>query len=284
MEKELQTSEELEIFGSRVRFWQYNPGNKPTILVLHGFTGNHMGLLPVVNLLSDFHIIAPDFPGFGFSTPMTQQGHDIEGLSEFVIEFIKKTTKKPILLGHSLGSVVAARLASLEPQLIGEKIILVSPAAQSPLKTASVRNLASRIGESHYWLGLKTPYLGKKLLYSRTISKTATNLLVKTKDRQLRKFITKHHLGDLEFLKNPEIFLTTYRSLNRQGVADYAPKINKHCLLIAGHLDTIWPHHTQKQLVDIMPDARLELLKGVGHLTHFENPQAIARAIKTFLS
>jgi len=60
---------DLQLFGSRTRYWEYGtPQTGPTIVVVHGYRGDHHGLEPVVNLLEDFHVISPDLPGFGEMT------------------------------------------------------------------------------------------------------------------------------------------------------------------------------------------------------------------------
>src|SRR5471030_2333098 len=41
---------------------------KPTVLLLHGFpTSSHMFRNLIPQLAGDFHVVAPDLPGFGFS-------------------------------------------------------------------------------------------------------------------------------------------------------------------------------------------------------------------------
>jgi len=58
----------VEIDGVKVFYREAGPADAPTILLLHGFpTSSHMfrNLIPA---LSDrFHLVAPDYPGFGNS-------------------------------------------------------------------------------------------------------------------------------------------------------------------------------------------------------------------------
>jgi len=62
---EMQT---MEIGGQTIAYREAGDPSKPTILLLHGFpTSSHMfrELIPV--LAEDYHVIAPDYPGFGAS-------------------------------------------------------------------------------------------------------------------------------------------------------------------------------------------------------------------------
>ena len=52
-------------------YWSYEPVRATpetrTILVVHGFRGDHHGLLRVADQLPDMRLIMPDLPGFGRS-------------------------------------------------------------------------------------------------------------------------------------------------------------------------------------------------------------------------
>lgn len=279
------TAYTISLCGSRVHYWTYNDSKPKTILMLHGFSGNHRGLAKLIDELGDYRLVVPDFPGFGDSTPMTKYHHTIIGYGHFIKQFIESLgLQKPILLGHSLGSVVAARVAATSPQLIDDYVILISPISSSPLHGLTVRHAGARLGETHYWLGINAPKVGDKLLRSHTISRTTTFLLAKTRDKKLRREIYNHHLNDLTYLKHKEVFYEAYKSLNRDGIINYAPGITQKTLLIAGSADSMWPRRTQQAVQKLLPKGQLALLPKVGHLTHFESPKAIATAIKNFLS
>jgi len=56
--------EDVEIFYREAG----NPEN-PTLLLLHGFpTSSHMFRELIPALADDFHLVAPDYPGYGFSS------------------------------------------------------------------------------------------------------------------------------------------------------------------------------------------------------------------------
>lgn len=67
-----------------------NPAD-PTILLLHGFPSSsfqYRNLIP--QLSSDHHVIAPDFPGFGFTTVPDSPAYDytFAGLTNTTLEFL----------------------------------------------------------------------------------------------------------------------------------------------------------------------------------------------------
>ena len=57
------------IAGVNTQYWQYGqPTASTTIIMIHGFRGDHHGLEPIVaELGDDVRVILPDRPGFGAS-------------------------------------------------------------------------------------------------------------------------------------------------------------------------------------------------------------------------
>jgi pimeloyl-ACP methyl ester carboxylesterase len=65
----------LSVNGFKIFYREVGDPQKPTVLLLHGFpTSSHMFRNLIPQLADDFHVIAPDLPGFGFSDA---PGHDV---------------------------------------------------------------------------------------------------------------------------------------------------------------------------------------------------------------
>ena len=65
----------VAVNGFKIFYREAGDPQKPTVLLLHGFpTSSHMFRNLIPPLQDDFHIIAPDLPGFGFSDA---PGHDV---------------------------------------------------------------------------------------------------------------------------------------------------------------------------------------------------------------
>ena len=75
------------MLGSATRYWVYgDPDAKHTIVISHGYRGEHHGLEPVIAQLPQYRFISPDLPGFGESTPMTEVAHSIDGFAATHLE------------------------------------------------------------------------------------------------------------------------------------------------------------------------------------------------------
>lgn len=272
----------MQLFGSCVRYWTFGPDDGTTILVVHGFRGNHVGLARVIEGLGQYRIIVPDLPGYGESTPMSGRTHDVEGYVEFVRAFMAQLgLDRPVLLGHSFGTIVAARFAAEWPDLISD-LILVNPIAARP--SAGWNLPASKFVEGYYWLTTHLPEpFGQRTLESRAFNRLMSLSLSKTRDPDTRRMVYRHHLADLDYPQRRTVIAESYADSLVKTASDHAASIPHRTLLIAGEKDAIAGVKHQRRLLEAMPDAQLVVIPGVGHLVHLETPLAAAQAIAEFL-
>ena len=109
--------------GIRIHYWRTG-GNKPVLLMAHGSSDNGLCWTNLAKeLVDDYDIILPDARGHGLSDPPRKsdsadaQAEDIAGL----IRALK--LKKPILIGHSMGSSSVAWFAAKYPDIPGAVIL-----------------------------------------------------------------------------------------------------------------------------------------------------------------
>ncbi len=112
----------LAIDGVRVFYREAGSVGAPAALLLHGFpTSSHMfrNLIP---LLADrFHVVAPDYPGFGFSDAPAPEAftYSFDHLSDVIERFVDRLGLHDITLYvQDYGSPVGFRLAARRPELI----------------------------------------------------------------------------------------------------------------------------------------------------------------------
>jgi pimeloyl-ACP methyl ester carboxylesterase len=95
---------------------------KPTVLLLHGFpTSSHMFRNLIPQLAGDFHVVAPDLPGFGFSDA---PGHDVfqytfENVAKVMGDFVEQIgLKKFAIYIFDYGAPTGLRIALRFPERI----------------------------------------------------------------------------------------------------------------------------------------------------------------------
>ena len=117
----------VEIDGLEIFYREAGPKDAPTILLLHGFpTSSHMFRNLISELSQDFHLVAPDYPGFGFSSMPTvdEFEYSFENLANVVDKFTRKIgLKKYSLYLQDYGAPVGFRLFVKNPKNIESLII-----------------------------------------------------------------------------------------------------------------------------------------------------------------
>jgi pimeloyl-ACP methyl ester carboxylesterase len=253
---------------------------KQTIIMIHGFRGTHHGLDLISKNLDDFHVIVPDLPGFGTGEPL--ETHDLPSYVAWLDDFIKakKLKTPPLLLGHSFGSIICAAYASTHPKTI-DRLILVNPIGAPALE--GPKAILTKLAVFYYWLGRKLPgTLAKPWLASKMIVMVMSNTMAKTPNKALRRYIHSQHLQYFSRFYSPKSVSEGFMTSVSHNVREFAANIHVPTLLIAGELDDITPLEKQKSLHALFPNAQLDIIKGVGHLTHYETPKDIADAIVAF--
>jgi len=113
---------ELDIF-----YREAGPENAPTLLLLHGFpTSSNMFRNLIPRVATSFHVVAPDYPGFGQSSMPSHQdfAYTFENLTDVVEQLVEKLG----LTNHSLyvmdyGAPVGYRLALRRPDRVQALIV-----------------------------------------------------------------------------------------------------------------------------------------------------------------
>ena len=269
--------------GSTTHYWQYGNKTKPAIVMIHGFRGTHHGLEKVVRQLKDFYVIVPDLPGFGESEPFTTGAHTLDRYVSFVDEFIKQVTpnEKPILLGHSFGSIVASHYAVKKPKTI-EKLILINPIGAPALK--GPKAALTQLAVFYYWLGRTLPAnLSNIWLSSQASTDIMTLIMTKTKDKDMRAFIRDQHRQHFSTFSNPKVVSEAFNASVGHDVREVATKLNIPTLLIAGERDDVTPLGKQRQLAGLIKNSKLHIIHNVGHLIHYETSDEAAEVIQEWI-
>src|ERR1700753_951465 len=87
----------IQVNDLSVFYRESGPADAPTVLLLHGFpTSSHMyrNLIPILN--KQYHVIAPDLIGFGFSDAphYTQFKYTFDNLTKYVQGLVDKLNLK----------------------------------------------------------------------------------------------------------------------------------------------------------------------------------------------
>ncbi|WP_456311637.1 alpha/beta fold hydrolase [Pseudomonas shirazensis] len=128
-----------KINGVEIFYREAGDKNKPTIVLLHGYpTSSHMFRNLIHDLSDDFHLIAPDYPGYGRSEqpPIGEFDYTFENMSNIVKTLLDELgIAKFSLYLMDYGAPIGFRIASRNPDQIDTLIIQNGCAYEEGLET-----------------------------------------------------------------------------------------------------------------------------------------------------
>ena len=263
--------------GIKIFYREAGVPGKPTLLLLHGFpSSSHMyrELLPL--LADDFHLIAPDYPGAGFSDypPADSFTASFESLADLMEAFTHQIGLTNFLLYmQDFGGPVGLRIAARQPERIDGLIIQnanaylqgIAPdqlgAIMSPQRQLAEQLVSREFAVTMYQAGARD---------ANAMDPTSWNVDAWILDHPDARRIQTDLM--LDYHSNVDAYPVWQAYLR-----DHAPKT----LIVWGRNDPVFlPAGAQAYLRDL-PDARL-LHYDTGHFALEEDAQAIAREILAF--
>jgi pimeloyl-ACP methyl ester carboxylesterase len=112
----------IEADGVRVFYRQAGPVDAPVLLLLHGFpSSSHMFRELMPRLATHYRVVAPDLPGFGFTTVPTERNYQysFDSLATTAEAFVEALgLKRYALYVFDYGAPVGFRLAVAHPERV----------------------------------------------------------------------------------------------------------------------------------------------------------------------
>jgi pimeloyl-ACP methyl ester carboxylesterase len=122
------TYQQAEVRGLKIFYREAGDKNAPTIVLLHGFpTSSFMFRNLIPQLAERNHVIAPDYPGFGYSdAPSVDRfEYTFDNLASVIEEFLLKklALKKFSIYVQDYGAPIGYRIASANPDVISKIVV-----------------------------------------------------------------------------------------------------------------------------------------------------------------
>jgi pimeloyl-ACP methyl ester carboxylesterase len=142
------TYRRMTVDGVGVFYREAGPKDAPTIVLLHGFPSSSREFDTLIPLLATrYHLVAPDFPGFGQSDapPPSSYAYTFDNLAKTTNTLLDQLKiKKYTLFLHDYGGPVGFRIALAHPERLQALIIKNANAYQEGLG-------AKWAGIARYW-------------------------------------------------------------------------------------------------------------------------------------
>ncbi|MCB1156186.1 MAG: alpha/beta hydrolase [Leptospiraceae bacterium] len=251
--------------GHSIRYYRGKKEGKK-LLFIHGLLDAAFGFRKLVpHLHPELQPILLDIPGFGLNPlPQIRYLYQLDIFADLIYTFCKRSGLKDIILvGHSMGGLIAQHLALLDKEHIFSKLILLSSANSMHPKRDEMR----------------------ALLFPSTILEVE-NLLkhLHYEDIPEPSLLEKKIL--LNAWNSKEYFYLAENTIERESEIFFGEKsraIQLPCLILSGEEDSITEMDMQKKMQEYIQNSELKFIEKARHAIHIEKGETVAKEINRFL-
>jgi N-formylmaleamate deformylase len=238
-------------------------GSKPPLILLHGLTANGACWTALAHALEgEYNVIMPDARGHGKSSA-PDHGYRYEDHANDVVGLIKAMRiSSPVLLGHSMGGMTAAVVASRKPNLL-RGLILADPTFLSPELQREI--FESDSADQHRQMLNKSldELMAEARRSRRDRSSQTLDLIARA------RLQTSISAFDVLMPPNPD-----YMQL--------VSAIDVPSLLVIGDAGVVSPAMAA-ELQRVNPRIHVEQIPEAGHGVQYDQPDRFANVVKSFL-
>jgi pimeloyl-ACP methyl ester carboxylesterase len=259
--------------GVALNFAEGPPGGAPLVL-LHGITGWWQDFLSIMPLLAfRYHLYALDFRGHGRSGRVPCR-YRLEDYSRDTIAFLRQQVGEPaVLLGHSLGGMVAVQVAAQAPDTV-RALVLEDP----PLFAVRGERLRAR---AYYPMFIACRDLAQTEFSLEAWLPELARLWPEGNLVELRAWAKSLSRMDAEVLSH----YVDGRLSENYYIDELLAQVGCPVLLLRGDpgIDGIITDEDARRATTLLKQCVLVSVPGVGHLIHAPQPEFFRRTVTDFL-
>jgi pimeloyl-ACP methyl ester carboxylesterase len=279
-----QQGKTIDVAGARLNVVDLGPGDAPgpPVVMIHGASSNLGTMRPVGDLLAKNHrVILIDRPGHGWSTRDDLENSTPANQAKMIDEALGKIgVGGAIVVVHSMAGALGPLLALDYPRRVAGLVMLAPVTCPWPGGVGWYNKLVT------------TPVIGSLLAY--TITLPLGLILAEPGARSVfapqsmpagfvKDSATPLLLRPREFLANAWDLVTL-----KAAVAAQAPRygnIKVPVVVIAGDADTtVSPNIHSRPFAAAVPNAKLIVLPGVGHMVQYAAPELVVRETEAMIA
>jgi pimeloyl-ACP methyl ester carboxylesterase len=236
-------------------------GSGPDLVFLHSAGGLKPDDPFLLRLAERYHVRAPLLPGYGDS-PESGDIRDMLDVTLLTFEVIEALgVSKPLLVGHSLGGMIAAEMAAVCPNEV-DRLCLIAPAGLW-LDAYPAPDIFSMLPKDFPPTLFHDAELGASLITENVDIKDPKFLIpfLVTNARQLGM------AGKLLF------------PIPERGLKDRIHRVKARTVLVWGDSDRVFPAPYAQAWKAAIRGAELVSVPDAGHMSTLEQPDAVLAAI-----
>ena len=243
--------------------WREAGTSSNVAVFLHGLGGSRISWGPQLAPLSDERrIVAWDAPGYGVSDPVSDTA--FVAYADRAAELIRMVSPDaPVdLVGLSFGGMIAQYTAARYPELVRTLTLMcTSPAFGLDGTDPEQWRNARLSGLEHFG----SPAAAAPVILGALVGPNGAGVVPEA-------------VQAMERIDMPGL-LDAIATITTHDTRAILPAIQARALVLVGSADEETPVAYAQAIVDLMPNARLEVIDGVGHLLNLEAPDEVNNAV-----
>jgi pimeloyl-ACP methyl ester carboxylesterase len=256
-----------------LRIWlsHHRAGSGPPLVLIHGIGSRWQVWEPVLEILGNQReVVALDLPGFGDAPrPPAGTPPGVGSLTRLVGEFLTRLgLDRPHLGGNSLGGRIALELAK---QGRGRSVTVLSPAGFH-------NRIEAVYQQATLWAVVRA---------ARLLAPHADRVMARPRSRALamgqmtarpQRIPPSDAAASLRALANAPWFDETLTALHRDPFSD-GSQIRVPVTIAWGEHDRLLLPHQAERARAMIPQARILVLRGCGHVPTYDDPERVAQVL-----
>ncbi len=247
--------------GVRLHYAEQGPATGPAVLLLHGYTDSSFSFSRVMPLMPPtVRVIAPDQRGHGKSD-RPEQGYAVDDFASDALQLMDALqVPTATVVGHSMSSFVARRMAEKAPARV-TRLVLMGSAPKAD--NAGMHELMTAVND------LSDPV---DAAFARGFQESTVLKPVPA------------DFMDQAIEGSRSVPARVWRAA-LAGLIAWAPGAAPTCptLVLGGDRDSVFSKAEQEALATAIPGASLDIVEGIGHALHWEDPVRFVASLTAFL-
>lgn len=264
-------SEFIEIQGMQIHY--RDEGEGTPLVLLHGTSASlHTWEAWTQVLKKNYRVLRLDLPAYGLTGPHPQRKYDLNMYLSVLHEFFqKKGIREFYLGGNSFGGLLAWEYALAYPQEVQKMILVDASAYPSKRKSPWVFRLAKIP-----MLNQIVRYVTPKFFFRNNLEQVYGND-AKITDELLNRY---YELGLRD--GNRQAFIDRIQHISKNH-HEQIKNIQTPTLILWGEKDTWIPLENGQKLDADLPNSKLIVYPGLGHVPMEEDPETTVKDVADFL-
>jgi len=229
-------------------------------------------------LSQNYHVMALDWPGFGGSEPFkSTNDYNSQKFADIVIDFIDTVNvKQSIILASDIALLPAFLIGLQKPELVSKLIVMDGiPFPRKQYVSWELNSFTKKGSIISKALVRWFPSISSKIVYIKGFYK----------GHSIPKEVRKEFLDDGKREHTMDAFLSYFQNfhIGQTYFEPVAHKLQTPVLVVWGKYDRFINVKLAHEIVEKLPNAKLEIIDKSGHYVHMDKPDALVKVVTRFI-